>query len=126
MIEPPGDAAEQVARQPARPVSSRRDSADSPLRRADSSNLAIAACAAFCGLGALRLDDAFDGAVEQRSRHDRLIDECDGGEVRLERAGHGHRKIRRDVVLGAHRQVDDDILDHDAPRLPLAGEPMEP
>ena len=29
------------------------------------------------------------------------------------------------VVLGAHRQVDDDIFDHDAPLLLLAGEPCD-
>ena len=31
------------------------------------------------------------------------VDESDGGEVRVEGAGHGRREIGRDVVFGIHR-----------------------
>jgi hypothetical protein len=37
------------------------------------------------------------------SRHERSVNESDGGEVRVEGAGHGRREIGRDVVLGVHR-----------------------
>ena len=118
-IEPPGDAAEQLAgigqagfQQTGfrgQPVSARR------LLECGDRGLG-----GFLDLRRAAPNDAGDGAVEHRPWHDRLIDERDGRQVRLERGGHRHRKIRRDVVLGAHRQVDDDIFDHMYPVLCLA------
>jgi len=50
------------------------------------------------------------------------VDESDGRQVRVEGAGQGCGEIGRDVAFGVHRQVDEDVLDHDASRVIARGD----
>ena len=115
-IEPPGDARRTGRRYRHSPSSSQPRFGGEPVTARRLLESGDGCLRGLFGCDTLRLDDACGRPVEQRPRHDRPVDESDGGEVRVEGAGYRRREIGRDVVFGIHRQVDDDILDHDAPR----------